>query len=315
MTTLYETTTRKPTNIWIDALGHLVRNTRAQIGIAILVLALLVAVIGPMLTPYDFLAQNAAEARQGPSLAHWLGADELGRDLLSRIMYGARTAFLVAVVVTIVATAIGIALGATAGFVGGRVDSALSWFADVTMSVPGLLLVVVLNTSLRPPLTAWANDIYMSTRNPMFREPTWINFVLVFGTLALISWPQYYRIVRAQVQSLASSGFVTAANALGLKRGAIIRHHVVPNALGPLIVAVSAGLGSAMVLESAFSFLGVGVGPSVPSWGNMIADGLRSWRNYPHLLIVPAAVLALVTIAYSFLGDALNETLNPRGRK
>ena len=138
---------------------------------------------------------------------------------------------------------------------------------------------------------------------------------LVFGSMALISWPAYARLVRAQVLSIRNRPYVTAARALGLTNRIILMRYVLPNATGPLVVAVSAGLGSAMVLESAFSFLGIGVNPPTPSWGNMISDGLRVWTNYPHLLLAPAAVLAVVTVAFNFLGDGLNDALNPKGQK
>ena len=154
---------------------------------------------------------------------------------------------------------------------------------------------------------------YLATLNPFYRQTVWVDFILVFGSMALISWPPYARLVRAQVLSIRNRPYVMAAQALGLSNWLIILRYIVPNALGPLIVSVSAGLGTAMVLESAFSFLGVGVNPPTPSWGNMISDGLRVWQHYPHLLAAPAAVLGLASVAFSFLGDGLNDALNPRG--
>jgi peptide/nickel transport system permease protein len=183
------------------------------------------------------------------------------------------------------------------------------------MSVPNLLLVVVINASLKAPLASWMEAQYLATLNPFFRETIWVDFILVFGSMALISWPPYARLVRAQVLSIRSRPYITAARALGLTTRIILMRYVVPNAVGPLIVSVSAGLGTAMVLESAFSFLGVGVNPPTPSWGNMISDGLRVWQHYPHLLAAPAAVLGLATVGFSFLGDGLNDALNPRGSK
>jgi peptide/nickel transport system permease protein len=177
------------------------------------------------------------------------------------------------------------------------------------------LLVVVINASLKQPITLWMEARYMETMNPIYRNSAIIDFVLVFGSMALISWPAYARLVRAQVLSIRNRPYVTAARALGLTNRIILMRYVLPNATGPLVVAVSAGMGSAMVLESAFSFLGIGVNPPTPSWGNMISDGLRVWTNYPHLLLAPAAVLAVVTVAFNFLGDGLNDALNPRGQK
>lgn len=303
------------TSLWRDAWGRLWQNRLAVAGLVIIVLLLLIAIFGPWLSPYDFLSQDLNARNQAPTLAHWLGTDDLGRDVLSRVMYGARTAFVVAVVSTGIAVAIGVVVGAAAGFFGGMVDRFVMWVTDMTMSVPNLLLVVVINTSLKPPLSSWMDARYLATLNPIYRNTVWIDFVLVFGSLALITWPPYARLVRAQVLSIRSRPYITAAKALGLSNLIILRRYVIPNAIGSLIVAVSAGLGTAMVLESAFSFLGVGVNPPIPSWGNMIQDGLHVWQHYPHLLAAPAAVLGIATVAFSFLGDGLNDALNPRGIK
>lgn len=302
-------------NLWRDAWFRLKRNRLAVFGLAVIVVLALTAIFGPYLTPYDYLSQDLDARNLAPSLGHLFGTDDLGRDVFSRVVYGTRTAFLVAVIVTFVAVLIGLTLGAVAGFFGGAFDRAIMWLTDITMSVPNLLLVVVINASLKTPIATWMEARYMATLNPVYRETVWIDFILVFGSMALISWPPYARLVRAQVLSIRSRPYVTAATALGLSNWIVIRRYVVPNALGPLIVSVSAGLGTAMVLESAFSFLGVGVNPPTPSWGNMISDGLRVWQHYPHLLAAPAAVLGLASVAFSFLGDGLNDALNPRGNK
>lgn len=305
----------RPTSLWRDAWRRLRRNRLAVAGLAVIAALVFVAAFGPWLSPYDFLSQNLDMRNQPPAGTHWLGTDDLGRDVLSRLIYGARTAFLVAVGVTVVAVAIGVVLGAIAGFYGGWFDRFVMWFTDITMSVPQLLLVVVINASLKQPISLWMEARYMETLNPLYRNTQIIDFVLVFGSMALITWPPYARLVRAQVLSIRNRPYVTAARALGLTNRLVLMRYVLPNAMGPLVVAVSAGLGTAMVLESAFSFLGVGVTPPTPSWGNMISDGLRVWTNYPHLLAAPAAVLAVVTVAFNFLGDGLNDALNPKGQK
>lgn len=304
-----------PVSLWRDAWHRLLRNKLAVAGLVMVVILALVAAFGPYLTPYDFLTQNLDARNQAPSLAHLFGTDDLGRDVFSRVVYGTRTAFIVAVVVTAIAVVIGVTLGAMAGFFGGTFDRIVMWMTDMTMSVPNLLLVVVINASLKTPITSWMEARYLETLNPFYRQTVWVDFILVFGSMALITWPPYARLVRAQVLSIRSRPYITAARALGLTNRIILMRYVVPNALGSLIVAVSAGLGTAMVLESAFSFLGVGVNPPTPSWGNMISDGLRVWQHYPHLLAAPAAVLGLATVAFSFLGDGLNDALNPRGSK
>lgn len=310
-----ELTDEPRVSLWRDAWARLTRNKLAVAGLVILAVLIFVAIFGPYLTPYDFLSQDISARNQGPSLAHLFGTDDLGRDVLSRVIYGTRTAFMVAVVVTAIAVVLGVALGAVAGFFGGYADRIIMWLTDMTMSIPNLLLVVVINASLKAPLSQWMEAQYLATLNPFFRQTVWVDFILVFGSMALISWPPYARLVRAQVLSIRNQPYITAARALGLTNRIILMRYVVPNALGPLIVSVSAGMGTAMVLESAFSFLGVGVNPPTPSWGNMISDGLRVWQHYPHLLAAPALVLGLATVAFSFLGDGLNDALNPRGSK
>lgn len=305
----------KPVNLWRDAWDRLVKNKLAVIGLVMVLVLFFAAVFGPYLTPYDFLSQNLDERNFPMTTDHWFGTDDLGRDVFSRVLYGARTAFFVAIVVTIIAVIIGAALGVLAGYAGGNTDRLIMWLSDVTMSIPNLLLVVVINTSIKPPLARWMEAQYLETLNPIYRNTMWVDFILVFGSMALITWPPYARLMRAQVLSIRSRPYVTAAKAIGLPARHIMWRHIAPNALGPLIVSVSAGLGTAMVLESAFSFLGVGVTPPIPSWGNMISDGLRVWQHYPHLLAAPAAVLGLATVAFSFLGDGLNDALNPRGVK
>ena len=304
-----------PVSLWRDAWYRLKRNKLAVFGLAVVLILAFAAIFGPYLTPYDYLSQDLQARNAVPSLTHLFGTDDLGRDVFSRVVFGTRTAFLVAVIVTFIAVMIGLTLGAIAGFFGNPFDRVIMWLTDVTMSVPNLLLVVVINASLKSPITNWMEAQYQATLNPFYRQTIWVDFLLVFGSMALISWPPYARLVRAQVLSIRSRPYITAAQALGLSNWVIIKRYVIPNALGPLIVSVSAGLGTAMVLESAFSFLGVGVNPPTPSWGNMISDGLRVWQHYPHLLAAPAAVLGLASVAFSFLGDGLNDALNPRGSK
>jgi len=310
-----ETVEDQPVSLWRDAWYRLKRNKLAVFGLIVVLILGFAAIFGPYLTPYDYLSQDLNARNALPSMTHLFGTDDLGRDVFSRVVFGTRTAFLVAVIVTFFAVLIGLVLGAVAGFFGNPFDRVIMWLTDVTMSVPNLLLVVVINASLKSPITKWMEARYLATLNPFYRETMWVDFILVFGSMALISWPPYARLVRAQVLSIRSRPYITAAQALGLSNWIIMKRYVVPNALGPLIVSVSAGLGTAMVLESAFSFLGVGVNPPTPSWGNMISDGLRVWQHYPHLLAAPAAVLGLASVAFSFLGDGLNDALNPRGSK
>lgn len=299
-------------NLLRDAFTRLVANKLAVLGMALVILLFIIAAFGPWLTPYDFLQQDLMARNQAPSWSHWMGTDDLGRDILSRLIYGARTAVVIAFSTVIFSLIIGLFIGSIGGYFGGKVDAFVVWLIDITMSIPSLLLVIVINVSLKPPAVAWMDAKFLETGNAFYRNTIWVDFVLVFGSMALIKWPKAARIIRGQILSVRNKNYVLAAEAIGVPTGKIVRRYVIPNAIGPIIVYISAALGEAMVLESAFSFLGVGVRPPIPSWGNMISDGLRVWQLYPHVLAAPAAALAVVTIAFSFLGDGLNDALNPR---
>lgn len=305
----------KEYTLFKDAMGRLVANRAAVISLILIAFLFFLAIFGPYITPYDFLSQNMDLRSAPPSSEHLLGTDDLGRDVLSRVIYGARTAVILSLCITVLSFIIGIILGSIAGYLGGKVDMFITWLMDVTMSVPSLLLVIVINASLKPLMVNWMDARYLETLNEIYRQTVWADFVLVFGTISLVKWPKAARIIRGQILTIRNKNYVLAAQALGVPPGKVLKRYVIPNSLGPVIVLFSAVLGESMVLESAFSFLGVGVRPPMPSWGNMISDGLRVWHIHPHILAAPAVVLAIVTIAFSFLGDGLNDALNPRQYK
>jgi peptide/nickel transport system permease protein len=304
----------KQRSLWRDAMRRLLRNRLSVLGLIIVLVFLFVALFGPYLTPYDFLAQNIPDALQGPSAKHWLGTDPQGRDIFSRLLYGARTAALVAFTTTIVSLLLGITLGTMAGFLGGRVYGFITWFTDITMAIPGILLAMLISTSIKRPVAAWFDTMYQQTHNPFFLNTLWLDFVLVFGALALINWPGYARLIRGQVLSLQKRMFVEAARATGCTSRWIMVRHIVPNALGPLVVAVTQGIGGAILLESSLSFLGIGIQPPNASWGSMLSSSLTLWRTYPHLMAIPALTIGIIQIGFIFLGDGLNDALNPRQR-
>jgi peptide/nickel transport system permease protein len=244
-----------------------------------------------------------------------LGTDALGRDIFSRLLYGARTAAIVALTTTGISLCLGVSLGTMAGFIGGRTDGLIMWLTDVTMSLPGLLLAMLVNSALKRPIAAWFEQMYTRTKDPFWLNTLWLDFVLVFGALALISWPGYARLIRGQVLSIGQTVYVEGARAVGATSFRIMLRHIVPNALGPIVVAVTAGMGGAILLESSLSFLGIGVQPPNASWGSMLADSLSLWRTYPHLMIAPSVMIALIQVAFIFLGDGLNDALNPRQTK
>ena len=301
--------------LWQDAVRQFVKNWLAVGGLIVISLFILAAFFGPYVAPYDFLDQDLSNTLQPLSADHWLGTDELGRDIFSRLLHGARTAALVSLSSTAVSLLIGVAIGTMAGFAGGRVDQFLMWLSDLVQSIPNLLLAILVNTALKRPIVDWFDALYERTRNPVFLNTLWLDFVLVFGALALIGWPGLARLIRGQVLSISQTDYVLAARAIGASKGRIMIRHIVPNALGPVVVNRSQAMGQAILAESGLSFLGVGVQPPNASWGSMLNRSLSMWQIYPHLMVAPAAAIGIVQVAFIFLGDGLNDALNPRQRR
>jgi peptide/nickel transport system permease protein len=302
-------------SLWQDAVRQFVKNRLAVGGFIIIILFIFAAFFGPYLAPYDFLDQDLSNTLQTPSAEHWLGTDELGRDIFSRVLHGARTAALVSLSSTAVSLLIGVAIGTTAGFAGGRADQFLMWLSDLVQSIPSLLLAMLVNTALKRPIVDWFDALYERTRNPAYLNTLWLDFVLVFGALALIGWPGLARLIRGQVMSITQTDYVLAARALGAGRVRIMIRHIVPNAIGPLVVNRSQAMGGAILAESGLSFLGVGVQPPNASWGSMLNRSLSMWQIFPHLMVAPAVAIGLVQVAFIFFGDGLNDALNPRYRR
>lgn len=305
----------KHRSLWRDAWASAIRNPFAIGGAAVIALFVFAAVAGPSISPYGYTEQDLLNTEQPPSSRHWLGTDELGRDFLSRILYGARTAFLVASMVTIVGGVIGIVLGATSALSERLLGGAVMRLTDVVMAFPNLLLAVFANKTLRPAVQSGFTTLYDLTGIGLFQSRMLSDYLVVFGILALVSWPGMARLVRGQVLSLKHAEFVEAARACGADQRWIITRHLIPNILGPIIVSLTVGFGSAMLLESGLSYLGVGIQPPGASWGAMINENLDMWQYTPHLVLVPGGVLAVVIFAFNFFGDGLNDALNPRRRQ
>jgi len=265
----------------------------AKVGTFVVFLAVVAAVAGPWVMPYDPAAQQLALRLEGPSAAHWFGLDELGRDIFARVLAGARISLLVGLVVVGVSSTIGVALGSVAGYVGGRVDEAISRLIDILLAFPGLLLAIALAAVLGPSLT---------------------NVVLA---LSLIGWVGYARLVRGQVLRARELEFVQAARALGATTLRILVRHVVPSALPAVTVQATLGMGGAVLAEAALSFLGLGVQPPTPSWGTMLSYGRAHLLDAPHLTIFPGLAIAFLVLGFNFLGDGLRDRLDPatQGRR
>jgi len=248
----------------------------------------LAAVVGPLLTPYDPAAQELARRLEGPSASHPFGLDELGRDILSRLLSGARISLMVGLAVVSVSSIVGMLLGSIAGYFGGVVDDAISRIVDVLMAFPGILLAIALVAVLGPSLT---------------------NVVLA---LSIIGWVGYARLVRGQALRAREFDFVQAARALGAGSARIILRHVLPTALPAVVVQATLGMAGAIIAEAALSFLGLGVQPPTPSWGTMLDAGRSHLFDAPHLTIFPGVAIATLVLGFNFLGDGLRDRVDPK---
>jgi oligopeptide transport system permease protein len=279
------------TSLWQDAWVRLRKNHMAVFGLVVLVVFIVIALLTPLIAPYGYETQNLNLGATPPSAAHWLGTDIFGRDLMTQIMYGGRISLAVGFVATAVALLIGVTWGAIAGYAGGRVDAAMMRLVDILYALPFMIFIVLLMV--------------------VFGR----NLLLLFLAIGAVEWLTMARIMRSQVQSLRQQEFVEAAISLGLSPAAIIRRHLIPNALGPVIVYTTLTIPSVMLLEAFLSFLGLGVQPPQTSWGLLISYGAETMEEYPWLLIFPGAALTLTLFALNFLGDGLRDALDVRGSK
>ena len=298
------TLVRKPAGLWRDAFGRLIRNRLAIVGGIFVLLLILLAIFGPLLTPWEYRYQDLEALRDNrnqpiPPLrnpGHFLGTDQLGRDLLSRLMDGARISMTVALVAQIVVLAIGVPIGAIAGWMGGRLDTYLMRFTDVIYAFPDLLFIILLSVAFRDTFMGRAMD----------------GLLIVFVAIGLTAWVTMARLVRGQLLSLKETEFVEAARAIGVPDWKIVTRHLLPNAIGPVIVAVTLGIPAAILTEATLAFIGVGVQDPRASWGSLIQEGYKFTRSAPHLVVLPAVAVALALISFTFLGDGLRDALDPK---
>jgi peptide/nickel transport system permease protein len=259
----------------------------SRAGVTIVLVAVLMAVAGPLITPFDPAAQELALRLEGPTMTHWFGLDELGRDVLARVLSGARISLLVGLVVVGVSSTVGTLLGAVAGYFGGRVDEIISRVIDILLAFPGLLLAIALVAVLGPSL---------------------INVVFA---LSIIGWVGYARVVRSQALRVRELEYVLAARASGATTPRVLLRHLVPAALPAVSVQATLGMGGAILSEAALSFLGLGVQPPTPSWGTMLSYGRAHLLDAPHVTIFPGLAIAVLVLGFNFLGDGLRDRLDP----
>jgi oligopeptide transport system permease protein len=278
-------------SLWHDAWLRLKKNRAAVTGGVVLCIMVVLAILTPWIAPYSYEAQNLDLGATPPSAAHWLGTDIFGRDLLTQILYGGQISLAVGFIATAVALIIGVTWGAVAGYVGGRVDSFMMRFVDILYALPFMIFIILLMV--------------------VFGR----NILLLFLAIGAVEWLTMARIMRTQVQSLRQQEFVEAALSLGLPPSAIIFKHIIPNALGPIIVYTTLTIPSVMLLEAFLSFLGLGIQPPQTSWGLLISYGAETMEEYPWLLIFPGMALTITLFSLNFLGDGLRDALDVRGSK
>lgn len=283
----------------------------ARVGLGAVVLIVLVAVLADLLAPYPYDKQNLAQANLGPSPAHWLGTDGLGRDLLSRLLIGARLSMAVALIDAAIIVLVGVPLGLIAGYFGRWLDGLIMRLVDILYALPSLLLIILVMTSLRTMLEpAPAGPLRLIADLDQLSG----GLLGIFIALGLVSWLTVARLVRAQVMALKEREFIEAARVSGASDLQILWRHLLPNTLAPVIVATTLSIPTAIVAEAGLSYLGLGVRPPLPSWGILIADGVSSMRTLPHLLLVPGSALAATLVAFTLVGDGLRDALDPRLR-
>ena len=271
-----------------DAWRSFRRNRAAMTGLILLGLMVTACVVGPWISPYAYDQMDLLEAHSPPSARHWLGTDELGRDLLTRTLIGGRISFAVALASTAVSLVIGVTYGGVSGYAGGRADTWMMRIVDVLYGLPFTLLVILLISIFDRSL------------------------ILLFVAIGAVEWLTMARIVRGQLLGLRQQEFIEACRVLGYSHGRILFRHLLPNVLGTVIIYVTLTVPSIMLLEAFLSFLGLGVQPPMSSWGSLIKDGVGAMEDFPWLMLVPGAALFLTLLALNFLGDGLRDALDPR---
>ncbi|MDI6894722.1 MAG: ABC transporter permease [Bacillota bacterium] len=263
------------------------RRTSARVGVIVVLVFLGVAALAPWLAPYSYRAQDLNRILLPPCRAHPLGTDEFGRDILSRIIWGTRISLAVGAIAVGIGATVGTALGAVAGYWGGWAGMLIVGLVDVMWSFPTILLAIGLVAVLRPGLTS------------------------AMIALGLVTWPQYARVMRAQVLSLREKEFVEAARSLGASDGMVLLRHIVPNAISPNVVLATMGMASAILVESALSYLGLGAQPPAPSWGAMLSEGRNFIYRAPWMTLAPGLAIVVVVLGFNLCGDALRDALDP----
>ena len=281
----------KGTSLWLDSYYRLKKNKMAVISFFYLIVQSLVAIFAPMLAPFSYEETDLILGAVTPNATHWFGTDDLGRDLFTRTLYGARVSLAIGVLAVFVSVVIGVTYGAISGFIGGRTDYIMQRFLETLYAIPFMLFVIILMVML-------GRNIY-----------------IMFIALGAIQWLSMARIVRGQVISLKRMEYVDAARAIGVSNLRIIFRHMVPNVLGPVIVYATLTIPSVILEEAFLSFLGLGVQEPMSSWGTLISNGVEAMEVYPWMIVIPCLTLILTLLSLNFLGDGLRDALDPKVSK
>lgn len=281
---------RPPVSLWRDAWNRLLKNRMAMVGLVFVLIVALAAVLANWVAPYHYKETDFANTRKPPSVEHLMGTDKLGRDVFSRIIWGAQVSVTVAVVGSLTALVIGLTYGSISGYLGGRIDNYMMRFVDVMYAFPTILFIILIMVVLGPGL------------------------VNIFIGIGAVGWMSMARLVRGQFLALKEKEFIEAARMIGASDIQIIARHLLPNSLGPIVVAITLNIPNLILLESVLSFIGLGVPPPFPSWGQMISEGWQGMRAVPHLAIFPGLAISISMLAFNFLGDGLRDALDPMMR-
>ena len=275
-------------SLWSDALRKLLKNRAAMFGVLILVSLIIFAILAPVISPYPYDYQNLELGASAPSSAHLLGTDTLGRDLLSRLLYGSRVSLMVGFVATAVALVIGVTWGIVSGYYGGKVDAVMMRIVDILYGLPFIIFIILLMV--------------------VFGRNIW----LLFGAIGAVEWLTMARIIRGQVLSIKNQEYVLSAKAMGVSNFYMFRRHIFPNVLGPIAVYATLTIPQVMLLEAFLSFLGLGIQPPMSSWGTLIRYGVESMEEYWWLLVFPGITFTITLFSLNFFGDGLRDALDPK---
>ena len=281
-----------------DAFKRLKKNRASMISAYFIIFVLLVALFAPVLAPFSYEDQNVSKLLASPDSVNWLGTDNLGRDLFSRIIYGARVSMTVGLVSSFVSLVIGLAVGALSGWMGGRLDRVVMRTCDIVSTIPEIPLMILLKIVI---------EAFEIIENPEFKA-----LVSMIAALSILNWMSMARMVRGQVLQAREMLYVEAARALGLSQLRIVMRHILPNIVGPIIVTLTFMVPSSVLLESFLSFIGLGLQPPYSSWGVLANDGWRSIRTYPHLILYPGIVIYITMLAFNLFGDGLRDAFDPK---